>query len=263
MTPVVLEEMRGSVLVLTMNRPEARNALTPEMGDALHAGLSRAQKDPAVRAVVLTGANGAFCAGGDVKAMAAGRNPQMSLEQKTSSLRMRAEVSRLLHEMPKPTIAVIAGAAAGAGLAMAMACDFRVATARAKLTVAFSRVGLCGDYGATYFLTQIVGAARARELMMLCPLLTADQAHEIGLVHRVWPDDVFAEQAAAFVDGLAAGPTVSLGYIKQNINLAAVSDLAASLSGEAFAQARCMATEDHAEAAKAFVEKRAPVFRGV
>ena len=258
----LLETLRDGVLTLTMNRPQARNALSLEMASAMTDALRRAYSDPAVRAVVLTGAGGAFCAGGDVKSMAAGRDRDVGYEERVARLRDRAEASRLLHEMPKPTIAVIPGAAAGAGLALAMACDFRVASASAKLTVAFAKVGLAGDYGASYFLTQIVGPSKARELVMFSPLLTADDALRIGLVHRVYADGEFEKGAAEFVGALAAGPSIAYGYIKQNINIAAGSDLRTSIDSEAAHQVRCMATADHAEAAKSFVEKRPARFVG-
>lgn len=258
----LLEDLRDGVLTLTMNRPEARNALSLEMSDQLSGALRRAALNRDVRAVVLTGAGGAFCAGGDVKSMASGRGKDATFEERVQSLRERAEAARLLAEMPKPTIAVLPGAAAGAGLALAMACDFRLAVSSAKLTVAFAKVGLAADYGATFFLTQIVGASKARELMMLCPLLTADEALGLGLVNRVFSPEEFEAKTAEFVRVLATGPSVSYGAVKQNINLAAVSDLRTSIDNEATLQVRCMISTDHAEAAKAFVEKRPPKFVG-
>jgi 2-(1,2-epoxy-1,2-dihydrophenyl)acetyl-CoA isomerase len=258
----LLEELRDGVLTLTMNRPDVRNALSLEMSDQLIVALRRAYSDRTVRAVVLTGAGGAFCAGGDVKSMAAGRPAQQTFEDRAISLRERAEASRLLTEMAKPTIAVLPGAAAGAGLALALACDFRLAVSTAKLTVAFPKVGLAGDYGATWFLTQIVGAGRARELIMLSPLLSAADAHALGLVTRVFAPEEFDKGAADFVGALAKGPTVALGYVKQNIAVAAATDLRTLLDTEATNQTRCLTSADHAEAAKAFVEKRAPNFTG-
>ena len=258
----LLESLQDGVLTLTMNRPEVRNALNLEMSELLIDALKRAQHDPAVRAIVLTGAGGAFCAGGDVKSMAAGRDATQTFEMRATRLRDRAESSRLLHEIPKPTIAVLPGPAAGAGLGLAMACDFRVAVDSAKLTVAFAKVGLSGDYGASYFLTELVGPAKAKELLMFSPLLTADEALSLGLLHRVYPPGLFQEQTAAFVATLARGPSVALGYIKQNVNLAARSDLRTSIDNEATHQVRSMATADHAEAAKAFVEKRPAKFLG-
>jgi 2-(1,2-epoxy-1,2-dihydrophenyl)acetyl-CoA isomerase len=262
MSDALLETLNDGVLTLTMNRPEVRNALNLEMSDRMVDALRRAQLDPAVRAIVLTGAGGAFCAGGDVKSMAAGRDASQTFEMRASRLRDRAEASRLLHEIPKPTIAVIPGPAAGAGLALALSCDFRIAIDTAKLTVAFAKVGLSGDYGASWFLTQLVGPAKAKELLMLSPLLHADEALAAGLLHRVYPPGMFQEQAAAFVAALAAGPSVALGNIKQNVNLASRSDLRTSIDAEATLQVRCMGTADHAEAARAFVEKRPPKFVG-
>jgi 2-(1,2-epoxy-1,2-dihydrophenyl)acetyl-CoA isomerase len=262
MSEVLIETLKDGVLTLAMNRPEARNALNLEMSDRMVEALRRAQLDPAVRAVVLTGAGGAFCAGGDVKSMAAGRDASQTFEMRAARLRDRAEASRLLHEMAKPTIALIPGPAAGAGLALAMACDFRLAIDTAKLTVAFAKVGLSGDYGASWFLTQLVGPARAKELLMLSPLLTADQALGMGLLNRVYPPGLFQEQSAAFIAALASGPSVALGNIKQNINLASRADLRTSIDAEANLQVRCMGTADHAEAARAFVDKRPPVFVG-
>lgn len=258
----LLEDLRDGVLTLTMNRPEVRNALNLDMSWALLAALRRAYTDRAVRAVVLTGAGGAFCSGGDVKSMAAGALSAPTFEERAAQLRDRAEASRLLTEMNKPTIAVIPGAAAGAGLALAMACDFRVAISTAKITVAFPKVGLAGDYGATWFLTQLVGAGRARELIMLSPVLSAAEAHGLGLVNRVFEPEAFEQGASQFVSALAKGPTVAYGYIKQNINVALASDLRTSIDTEATHQARCLASADHAEAAKAFVEKRTPNYTG-
>jgi 2-(1,2-epoxy-1,2-dihydrophenyl)acetyl-CoA isomerase len=215
-----------------------------------------------VRAVVLTGAGGAFCAGGDVKAMARGRDAALSHETRVARLRERMEAPRLLHEMAKPTIAIIGGAAAGAGLGLALACDFRLMSTAAKLTTAFAKVGLSGDFGASYFLTRLVGPARALELLMLSPVLQTEQALALGLVHRVHAPDALAAQAQAFVETLARGPSVALGYVKQNVMLSVNSDLRTAFNAEALHQVRCMVTEDHAEAAKSFVEKRSPGFVG-
>jgi 2-(1,2-epoxy-1,2-dihydrophenyl)acetyl-CoA isomerase len=258
----LLEDLRDGVLTLTMNRPQARNALSLEMSYLMLDALRRAALDPQVRVVVLTGAGGAFCAGGDVKAMAGGRDQKQGFEERMARLRERAEASRMLHEMRKPTVAVIPGAAAGAGLGLAMSCDFRLAVSGAKMTVAFAKVGLAGDYGASYFLTQLVGPSRAKELLMFSPVLSAEQALEIGLVNRVFSADSMEREVAEFVGALASGPSVALGLIKNNINVAAISDLRTSIDGEAMNQVRCMATADHAEAARAFVEKRKPNFIG-
>src|SRR5690606_8646395 len=186
----------------------------------------------------------------------------LGFEGRVDALRARMEVSRLLHQSAKPTIAAITGAAAGAGLSIAMACDFRVAGRSAKLTTAFAKVGLSGDFGGTWFLTQLVGAARARELYMFSPVLQAAKAQEIGLVTEVVDDDAVHARADEMARQLASGPRITLSYIKRNMNDAIDGSLADSLDAEAFRHVRCSMTEDHKEAADAFMSKRKPVFTG-
>ncbi len=187
MTSQLIETFEDGVATLTMNRPEARNALTGEMQAALSEAITRLAADPAVRAVVLTGAGEAFCAGGDVKGFAArteksagGEGGGFNMEARVHGLRAGMEVVRWLHEMPKPTLAVIPGPAAGAGLSLALACDLRIAANDAKLTTAFSKVGLAGDYGGSYFLTQLVGAAKARELYFTADVILGEEAARAG-----------------------------------------------------------------------------------
>ena len=172
------------------------------------------------------------------------------------------EAARLLHEIPKPTIAALPGAAAGAGLSLALACDLRIAAAGAKLTTAFAKVGLSGDFGGSWFLTRIVGTAKARELYLLSDVILAEEAERTGLVNRVVPPENLAAEAKALAERLASGPRITLGYIQRNLNLAETGSLNHALDNEALNHSRSAMTEDHAEAAKAFVEKRKPVFRG-
>lgn len=261
----LLETRQDGVAILTMNRPEARNALSNAMLESMLEALPRLAADPEVGAILLTGAGGAFCAGGDVKGFAAsegGANHGRSPEQAAHGLRQRMEVSRWLHEMPKITIAAIPGAAAGAGLSIALACDFRIAARGAKITTAFAKVGLSGDFGGTYFLTQLVGAAKARELYLLSDVILAEDAERIGLVNRVVEPNALADEALAFAKRFASGPTITLGLMKKNLNTAERGDLMLSFDTEALNHSRSAGTEDHAEAAKAFVEKRAPQFKG-
>jgi 2-(1,2-epoxy-1,2-dihydrophenyl)acetyl-CoA isomerase len=211
--------------------------------------------------VLLKGAGGTFCVGGDVKSMAEGRAP-MPYEAKMATLRSRMEVSRILHEMPKPVVAQVDGAAAGAGLSIALACDLRVASESAKITTAFAKVGLSGDFGGTYFLTHLLGGAKARELYLTSPVLTAREALALGMVTRVVGDAEVDAAAHELAMSLAQGPTVTLGYIKKNINNAEHLSLEACFDAEAMNHSRCSDTADHKEAAKAFVEKRKPVFAG-
>jgi 2-(1,2-epoxy-1,2-dihydrophenyl)acetyl-CoA isomerase len=249
-------------MTLTLDNPGSRNAITLPMSTQLCEALREAALDPAIRVVVLTGSGGAFCAGGDVKAMAAGRDAGLSVEQRANQLRDRAESVRLLHDMAKPTVAVIPGAVAGAGLGLALACDFRVAASDAKLTTAFARVGLAGDFGVNWLLTRILGVARARELMMFAPVLGAQEALEMGLLTKVFPSQELSQKAGAMVAELAAGPTIAYGHIKQVTSLAATAAFVPTIEAEALHQACCMITEDHANAARAFAEKRPPVFNG-
>ena len=259
---VLLEALEDGVLTLTMNRPDRLNALNAEMVARLHDALTRAAEDAEVGVVVLTGAGRAFCAGGDVKAMATGAERAETLERRAQPLRRRMEVSRLLHEMPKPAIAMIRGAAAGAGLSLALACDLRIASDTAKLTSAFAKVGLSGDFGGAWFLTQILGTAKAREFCFLSPVVEAAEALRMGLVGRVVPDADLERETRAVALSLARGARVALGYMKANLNAAEQGSLETVLDWEAMRHARCATTEDHREAAAAFVEKRPPVFKG-
>jgi 2-(1,2-epoxy-1,2-dihydrophenyl)acetyl-CoA isomerase len=172
------------------------------------------------------------------------------------------EASRWLHEMPKPTIAMLRGPAAGAGLSLAMACDMRVASDTARLGTAFARVGYSGDFGGSYYLTQLVGTAKARELYFTADLLDAQQALGLGLVNRVVPDARLEEETMALASRLARGPRVALRYMKRNMNAAESASLTEMLDLEAWHHTRTGMTEDHREAARAFVEKREPQFKG-
>ena len=258
---MVLQHLDSGLLTITMNRPERRNALNPDMVTGLIAAARRAAEDHEVRAVLFKGAGGTFCVGGDVKSMAEGRAP-LPFEAKLANLRRGMEVSRILHQMPKPVVAQLDGAAAGAGLSMALSCDLRVAAESCKITTAFAKVGFSGDYGGTYFLTQLLGSAKARELYMLSPVLTANEALALGMVTKVVPDSEIDTAARELAMSLAQGPSVALGYIKRNINNAEGMSLEACFDGEAIQHTRAGETADHKEAATAFVEKRKANFRG-
>jgi len=261
----LLETRQDGVAILTMNRPEARNALSQPMLGALLEALPRLAADPEVGAIVITGAGGAFCAGGDVKGFAAtdgGANHGRSPEQAAHALRQSMEVSRWLHDMPKITIASIPGAAAGAGLSIALACDFRIAARGAKITTAFAKVGLSGDFGGTYFLTQLVGSAKAKELYLLSDVIIAEEAERIGMVNRAVDPRELEAETMALARRFANGARITQGLMKRNLNIAEKGDMLLSFDTEALNHSRTAQTADHAEAAKAFVEKRAPVFKG-
>ncbi len=264
MSDQLIETFADGVATLTMNRPEARNALTSEMQAALSAAGTRLAADPSVRVVVLTGAGSAFCAGGDVKGFVArpGGGEGPTFDERVHGLRSAMEFPRCLHDMPKPTIAVIPGAAAGAGLAMALACDMRICANEAKLTTAFSKIGASGDYGGSYFLSKLVGSAKARELYFTADVINGVEAERLGIVNRSVPAADLAREADALIRRLAAMPTVALGYIKKNMDMAEHGTLSQVLDMEAIHMVRTMATEDHKAASLAFVEKRPPVFKG-
>jgi 2-(1,2-epoxy-1,2-dihydrophenyl)acetyl-CoA isomerase len=263
MSQELLEALKDGVAVLTLNRPDRLNAMSPQMLDALLEALPRLAADPEVGVLVLTGAGRGFCAGGDVKAMAEGREfGGTTLEDKAQALRARMEVSRWLHEMPKATIAMVRGAAAGAGLSLALACDLRVACDSARFATAFARVGYSGDFGGSWFLTQLVGTAKARELYFTADIVDAQEARDLGIVNRVVPDARLEEETMALAARLARGPRIAYRYMKRNFNLAESGSLRELLDLEAWHHTRCGMTEDHQEAAKAFVAKREPVFRG-
>jgi 2-(1,2-epoxy-1,2-dihydrophenyl)acetyl-CoA isomerase len=259
----LLEQVKDGVAVLTLNRPDRLNAMSRPMLDALLEALPRLAEDPEIGVVVLTGAGRGFCAGGDVKAMAEGNElGGHTMEEKAQALRSRMETSRWLHEMPKPTIAMMRGPAAGAGLSLAMACDMRIASDTIRLGTAFARVGYSGDFGGSYYLTQLVGTAKARELYFTADLLDAQQALGLGLVNRVVADARLEEETMALASRLARGPRVAYRYMKRNMNAAERASLKEMLDLEAWHHTRTGMTEDHREAARAFVEKREPQFKG-
>jgi 2-(1,2-epoxy-1,2-dihydrophenyl)acetyl-CoA isomerase len=264
MTEELLFRLENRVALLTLNRPERLNALTKDMMAALRARLAEVAMDDAVGCLVLTGAGGAFCAGGDVRVQAkvAAEGTPETPEQRTDLLRASMEASRLLHEMPKPTIAMVNGVAAGAGLSLALACDLRIAGRSARMTTAFAKVGLSGDYGGTWFLTQLVGSVKARELYFLSDVLDSARIEALGLANRVVGDDELAGETMTLAEKLANGPSIALRYMKRNLNVAECGTLSEGLDSEAYGMLRARASDDHKEAARAFVEKRKPEFKG-
>ena len=256
----------GAVAVLTLNRPESMNAMDAELLNTLVERGEAVANDPDVRCVVVTGNGRAFCAGGDIRGMAArpgsSAPSEGGLVSRSDVLRRQEEISRLLHEMPKPTIAAVNGAAAGAGLSVALACDLRIASEAARFTTAFAKVGFSGDFGGTWTMQRLVGPAKARELYFLSDVLSAQQAFDLGLVTRVVPADALMSETMALAAKLAAGPTAAFGRIKQNFAFGATNTLADTLTLEAENMVASGRTDDHRNAAIAFLEKREPEFKG-
>ncbi len=261
----LLVTRKDGVLTLAFNRPEARNALTPAMLDRLGEELSAAELDNDVGCIVLTGAGDAFCAGGDVKVMARNNaaggipDPLLRMEKQRQSHRL---TSLRLYQMGKPTLAALPGAAAGAGFSLALACDMRIAAETATMTTAFAKVGLTGDYGGTYLLTQLVGTAKARELYLLADRVDMTEALRLGLVNWVVPRAELEARTMELARRLANGPRVAQRLLKDNLNRALNATFAECLDMESANLAAARNTEDHKEAAAAFAEKRQPRFKG-
>jgi enoyl-CoA hydratase/carnithine racemase len=256
--------VREGVALITLNRPEARNALSDKLTPALRTQIRERGEDPNVGAILITGAGTAFCSGGDVKGMG-GRGPrgQMSFEERLADLRWRqANLTGALVAVRKPTIAALPGAAAGAGLALALACDIRIAARSAFVSTGYARIGLSGDYGIAWLMTRAVGPARARELMFTGERVDAERCERIGLFNRVVEDAKLQDEAFALAKSLAEGPRLALASMKDNLDDALHIDYATALHREAERLVRASRTADHKEAVQAFVEKRKPVFKG-
>ena len=220
-----------------------------------------------VGCVVVTGAGGAFSAGGDVKAMAEGARsdggPRLSLDARIHRQRLsQRATSGRIWSMPKPTIAAIPGPAAGAGFSLALACDLRYAATGAVLTTAFARVAFAGDYGGTWFLTQLVGPARAKELYYFSERISVEDAERMGIVNAVFPPDQLEVEVMRRAHRLASGPSIAYRYMKENLNRAVTGELGDCMDLEVTHHIHTGRTEDHREAAQAFVDKREPRFSG-
>jgi len=255
----------AGVAVITLNRPQARNALTKEMLGGLEKALDYAERSASVRAVVVTGAGGAFCAGGDVKNMASRTEtdgPSVDERIHMQRLNQRNTAGRM-YLMPKPVTAMLPGAAAGAGLSLALSADIRTMADTAFITTAFARVGFSGDYGGTFFLSRLVGSGKARELYFLSDRVSADECKRLGIANFVFTADQLEQQTMALARRLAAGPPVAYRYMKENLNRSAMrADVIECLDLEATHHVHAGLTEDHRNAAQAFVDKREPVFKG-
>lgn len=258
MTALLIEDADG-VRTLTLNRPESFNSLTVELKELLLAALTDAAADDAVRAVVLTGAGKAFCAGQDLKEHVVALRADDPAPFRTVAEHYNPIV-RALTGMPKPVIAAVNGMAAGAGASFAYACDLRVAAPSAKFLMAFATIGLTADSGASWTLPRLVGYGRAMEMMLLAKPVTAEEALSLGMVTAVADDALGAARELA--GRMAAGPTTGYGRIKEALLVGAGADLESALACEGEGQNALGATEDHREAVAAFVDKRKPTFVG-
>jgi len=255
----LLVDKIDGIATLTMNRPEARNALDVPMREELVNALDEIERDAAVRVVILTGAGGHFSAGGDVKTMAARRHT--AAEGRARVELLNRFVLRLFN-FPKPTIAMVDGFAVGAGCNIALGCDMIVASDRAKFGEVFLKIGLVPDGGGTWLLQRVVGLSKAKEMVLTADIIDAAEALRIGLVNRVVPAAELESVTRALAAKIALGPPLAATLAKSLLNRAATVDLAAALEGEAFGQSNAITSEDHAEGVRAFLEKRAPKFQG-
>jgi len=264
----------SGVLTLGFDRPEVKNAIDTAGQNLLVKLLVDASRHPGVKVVVLTGTGASFCTGADVRSMGA-PDPDDPIarefgesalwqahEARTDRLKRLAEAAFLLHEMGKPTIAKLRGPAAGMGFSLALACDFRLAADNAFLVSSFAKIGTSGDYGGSYFLTQLVGPSKAKEIYMFSDRIGAQEAFTMGLVNRMLPDAELDAATDAFALRLAQGPSMAYRYIKQNIHAAASGPIERVLDLEARNMIRCRLSEDCKEALAAFQQKREPRFEG-
>jgi len=263
-TSELLCEIRDRVALITLNRPEARNALSDRLTPALRRMIKQCGDDAGVGALLITGAGNAFCAGGDVKGM--GNNAtkaEIPIDERVADLKTKQRtLTGALVAVRKPTIAALPGPAAGAGLALALACDIRIAAESAIMATGYARIGLTGDYGIAWLLTQLVGTSRARELMFLSERIDARRGETLGLINRVVPDAELADVAFALAKSLAEGPSIALARIKDNLDHAVTSDFLDSMDQEAENIVPSSRTIDHKEAVRAFIDKRTPAFVG-
>jgi 2-(1,2-epoxy-1,2-dihydrophenyl)acetyl-CoA isomerase len=249
----------GSIATITLNRPEARNALDMVMRRELVAALDEIESDASARVLVLTGAGGHFCSGGDVKTM---RDKRQTATEGRARVELLNRMVLRLVDFPRPTIAMVDGYAVGAGSNLALCCDLIVASDRAKFGELFWKIGLVPDGGGTWLLPRVVGLARAKELIFTADIIDAAEAERIGLVNRVVPVADLEKTTRALAEKIAAGPPGVLRMAKHMVNRAATSDLAAALDLEAFSQGMAIAGEDHQEGLAAFFDKRPPKFTG-
>jgi 2-(1,2-epoxy-1,2-dihydrophenyl)acetyl-CoA isomerase len=255
-------EVSNGVAVLTLNRPDALNALTVDMGKEIKAALNEAM-DRGARAMILTGAGRAFCAGGDLREMQKMAQAQGRVEAFFDEpLKLLNECLLLIRHVPIPMIAAVNGVASGGGCNFALSCDLVVAAKSARFNQAFIKVGLTPDCGGTFLLPRLVGLRRAAELMMTGDVINADQALSLGMINSVVPDEELMAHALALAEKLAQSPTAAIGRIKELLEASANNSYESQLELERKAQLKSGLTEDFREGVAAFIEKRAPKFTG-
>lgn len=261
-SPSVHYERAGDrgIAVLTLDRPQTRNALGPAEWHAIGRHLAFITADEAVRVIILTGAGGAFSSGGDLQTMP--QRLDLPPSEREDRLRSDSQVVRALYELDIPVIAAIPGACVGAGLSLALCADIRLCAAGARFGATFHRVGLTGDFGLLWTLPRAVGPARAAELMLTAEVIDAERAERIGLVHRVLPPEQLMPEALRLAEQIEKGPRLAQAMTKRGLRRSHEESLAAMLEWEAMAQSILSKTDDAREGVAAFLERRAPSFTG-
>jgi 2-(1,2-epoxy-1,2-dihydrophenyl)acetyl-CoA isomerase len=259
--PVLLESREGSIVTLTMNRPDRLNALNNDLSTALNDSISRIASDHSIHVVILTGEGRAFCAGGDLAVIGKGRASGNDAEL-APLLRSGMQAVLKIRTMPQPVIAAVNGAAAGAGMNLALAADIRIAAEDAVFGQNFAKVGLFPDYGGTYFLPQLIGPAMAAELFYTGEMIDAKTALRLGIVNHIFPADRCYAETQSLAAKIAVGPQVAIRAVKQTLFARDKEALVAALDREVEQQLKCFHSHDCQEGIRAFLEKRPPSFRG-